>query len=386
MSTSSQIAVSPRIMWGGFRNVLERFLLGFATHRSLYIIALFTFVLGLVVAPVGDYWPFSGKIVRYGNALAFAVFVGVMAGMIIKFFQMALVEKPKSPARAMLGWMKETIFCGDRLVNTAHSYIALVFFITGFGVLKGSIGLLNPFDWDVFFRDLDIAVSFGSMPHEWLGWLISSSFALCIINFNYHLWFFIILGSYFAVGMSAHSTIDRMRYLNAIMLLWLIAGVFVAFTFSSAGPVYFERLGNGTDYASLMANLQAANQQYPIWALAVQDGLWATYTGVYKGYIGISAFPSMHVASSVLLAIYATHFCSWLAVPAWLFTAVILLGSVVLGWHYAVDGYAGALLAWLVWKLSSWRLLYAFNRPLKYQSTQLALNGLGQTANHSKSS
>jgi hypothetical protein len=28
---------------------------------------------------------------------------------------------------------------------------------------------------------------------------------------------------------------------------------------------------------------------------------------------------------------------------------VILLGSVHLGWHYAVDGYAGLLLGWLAW-------------------------------------
>jgi hypothetical protein len=33
------------------------------------------------------------------------------------------------------------------------------------------------------------------------------------------------------------------------------------------------------------------------------------------------------------------------------FAVLILLGSVHLGWHYAVDGYAGALGAALLWHL-----------------------------------
>ena len=34
----------------------------------------------------------------------------------------------------------------------------------------------------------------------------------------------------------------------------------------------------------------------------------------------------------------------------WTFAAAMLLGSVVLGWHYAVDGYAGIVMSVLVWK------------------------------------
>ena len=205
---------------------------------------------------------------------------------------------------------------------------------------------------------MDIAVSFGRMPHEWLAWITSWPFAVWIINFNYNLWFFIILGSYFAVGMSAHNSADRMRYLNAFLLLWLIAGIFVAFTFSSAGPVYFERLAFGADYAPLMVNLNAADEQLPnLGPVDPGHAVGRLYRRPQELPAGISAFPSLHVASSVLLAIYATHCRSRLAVPAWIFAAGILLGSVVLAWHYVVDGYAGALLAWLIWKLSDWKLL-----------------------------
>lgn len=357
ISPLSEFAAGPDIERAGLRRAADRFSRGFATHRNLYIIALFTFSLALVVAPISGNWPDFDIVGQFGFYIAVAAGVGIFAGLIVKFFHLALVEKPKSPSLAMLRWLKETLFHGDRAVNTAHSFIVLLFFVSGFSILKGAIGLLHPFDWDVFFRDLDIAVSFGRLPHDWLGWLITQPLAVWLINFNYNLWFFIILGSYFLVGMSARNSENRMRYLTSFMLLWLIAGVFIAFTFSSAGPVYFERLGFGSDYAPLMADLHTANDHFRIWALSTQEMLWDGFTGARKGSAGISAFPSLHVASSVLLAIYATHCRSRFAPLAWLFAAAILLGSVVLGWHYAVDGYAGALLAWLVWRLSGWNLL-----------------------------
>ena len=31
------------------------------------------------------------------------------------------------------------------------------------------------------------------------------------------------------------------------------------------------------------------------------------------------------------------------------FSVLIEVGSVLLGWHYAVDGYLGALIAWAAW-------------------------------------
>ncbi|MCC6206122.1 MAG: phosphatase PAP2 family protein, partial [Hyphomicrobiales bacterium] len=64
-----------------------------------------------------------------------------------------------------------------------------------------------------------------------------------------------------------------------------------------------------------------------------------------------SAFPSMHVASAVLFALYWRKRAPRTAPLFWAFAAVIMLGSVVLAWHYAVDGYAGALIAWAIWSL-----------------------------------
>ncbi|WP_352599348.1 phosphatase PAP2 family protein [Mesorhizobium sp. M0488] len=71
-----------------------------------------------------------------------------------------------------------------------------------------------------------------------------------------------------------------------------------------------------------------------------------------SGTMGISAFPSIHVASSVLFALYATRLSPRLGVAMWIFAAIIMLGSVVLGWHYAPDGYAGILISVAIWKIT----------------------------------
>lgn len=347
---------NPVVGRAALRRAFEQFSRGFVTHRSLYVIALATFVMALVVAPISGNWPDFDILRTFGFYLAVAAGAGIMAGLIVKFFQLALFERPASPSRAMLHWLRTAVIRDDRLVNTVHSFIPLLLFVSGFSILKGAIGLLHPFSWDRFFRDLDATLSGGRLPHEWLEAIISSPLAVSIVNFNYNLWYFIILGSYFAIGMAARNSPDRMRFLNAFFLLWLIAGVFIAFVFSSAGPVYFERLGLGPDYVPLMDDLHAAAEHYQIWALSTQETLWEGFIGTRRGSAGISAFPSLHVATSFLVAIYATHCRSKLAIPAWIFAAGILLGSVVLAWHYVVDGYAGAVLAVLIWKMAGWKL------------------------------
>ncbi|ESX86560.1 hypothetical protein X756_18320 [Mesorhizobium sp. LSHC412B00] len=81
-----------------------------------------------------------------------------------------------------------------------------------------------------------------------------------------------------------------------------------------------------------------------------QDIVWSGYIGATRGSLGISAFPSMHVAMAVLFALYATRRSRLAGLLMWAFAAIIMVGSVVLGWHYAVDGYASVLISIAIWK------------------------------------
>ena len=112
--------------------------------------------------------------------------------------------------------------------------------------------------------------------------------------------------------------------------------------------------GGGPDpYAGLLAHLKSANEFYPIWAVPTQDLLWQSYKAGFGPVEGVSAMPSMHVGTTILFILCAREAkIVWLQRFAWVFSALIFLGSIHLGWHYAVDGYAGALVALLCWKLS----------------------------------
>ena len=97
-----------------------------------------------------------------------------------------------------------------------------------------------------------------------------------------------------------------------------------------------------------MSALQGLNEVGRLPALEVQEALWQAYLA-NGGNAAISAMPSMHVATSVLMAFYAFRHSKALGWLMSIFAFLIMVGSVHLGWHYAVDGYLGALIAWACW-------------------------------------
>ena len=62
--------------------------------------------------------------------------------------------------------------------------------------------------------------------------------------------------------------------------------------------------------------------------------------------------PSLHVAVPVLFTIVAWGIDRRLGALFGVYTALILVGSVHLGWHYAVDGYVTLALVPAVWWLA----------------------------------
>jgi TRAP-type C4-dicarboxylate transport system permease small subunit len=61
--------------------------------------------------------------------------------------------------------------------------------------------------------------------------------------------------------------------------------------------------------------------------------------------------PSLHVALAVLYPLVGFRVNRWLGVAFVLYAFLILLGSIHLGWHYAIDGYVSAIAVIAIWKL-----------------------------------
>jgi membrane-associated phospholipid phosphatase len=80
--------------------------------------------------------------------------------------------------------------------------------------------------------------------------------------------------------------------------------------------------------------------------------LWNSYQHTDFLGLGISACPSLHVASAWLIARLSQEYGRRHAIWGYGFLILVMLGSIQLGWHYAVDGYIGLVGAWLCWHLA----------------------------------
>lgn len=271
--------------------------------------------------------------------------------VIFHFVYLATVVRPKRPLQRMISDGKRVFLDRDRMASGTLALASFVFFIGAFTFLKGAIPLMVPFSWDTTFAEMDRLLHFGTDPYKIVMAAFGTPLVVSAVNVAYHWWFFIL---YFLLILACFSKFDRKAaytFLVSTVLVWFIGGNVLATLLSSAGPVYFERLGLGDDFVPLTDTLKAFNEQYPVWALGVHELLWEGY--VADGKVnGISAMPSMHVASTVLMTLYAFTIRRWLGWAMVAFLFVIMVGSVMLAWHYAVDSYLGAILAVLGWKLA----------------------------------
>jgi len=141
--------------------------------------------------------------------------------------------------------------------------------------------------------------------------------------------------------------------LVAFFLTIGLTGVAGQFLVPSGGPIFWQRLGYGPHFDAMPV------APHTRWAA---DYLWANFSGSSVEFAtGISAFPSMHVAMAVWIVFACREMFPKASPIAWSYLAVIVLGSVYLGWHYLVDGLGGSAGAILCWLLS--RSLMKINLP-----------------------
>lgn len=246
-------------------------------------------------------------------------------------------------------------FISDRARMTGGFVAAGLMTVTliAFAQLKNLIPALNPFSWDEYFMNLDKVVHFGVQPHVIVHAVFGGHYTISFFTGLYNVWLFMMYFVLFIACFQRPESRLRMQYLIAFLLTWAVGGNLVAGMFSSAGPVYYANLGLGDAYAGLMQILHDHADTGALTVVETQEILWRLYS-MPNPVSGVSAFPSMHVALSVLMAIYAFQFSRLLGVLMSVFATSIMIGSVLLAWHYAVDGYAGGLIAASCWYVAGW--------------------------------
>jgi hypothetical protein len=241
----------------------------------------------------------------------------------------------------------------QRLLFAAPVLLLIPVFASTFTFFKSAIPALNPYTWDAFFTRWDYLLHGGNYPWTLLQPILGYPIVTGGINFLYNLWFFIMYALLTVQAFDTRNPALRMRFLLSFVLSWIVLGTLGAIVFSSLGPCYDTAIaGNTGPYAPLMNYLKETNELVPVWALNVQQMLWENYQNNRVGMgSGISAMPSMHVATAVLMALFGWQYSRAAGIALTFYAMVIFIGSIHLAWHYALDGYAGALGAWLIWWL-----------------------------------
>jgi hypothetical protein len=191
----------------------------------------------------------------------------------------------------------------------------------------------------------------GRHPWELLHPLLGHPRVTSVLGVAYQLWLLMMYLIVVLVAFDTRRRALRMRFLISYFLTWVVLGTFGAIAFASMGPCYDPALArNEGPYAPLVQYLHEIHDATPIRALDSQKRLWADFSQNRVGIgSGISAMPSLHVGACVLFALFGWRYSRTAGIALAAFALAIFLGSIHLGWHYAIDGYAGGIGAAAIW-------------------------------------
>jgi hypothetical protein len=268
----------------------------------------------------------------------------------------------RAPSELLADWFRRR-WQADRWLSLAAPPLLFALLLTSFNSFKQRVLPQAGFGFDAPLAAIDRALFLGHDPWRITHGVFVSPWASWGLDLAYHAWFAPMAIGIMTCGfLPSHMDRLRYRYLISYVLLWLICGSLLALAMPSAGPCYQPTaIGGVAGFEPLMERLRAQHDwliahgmQGGLAALRYQDTLLALFGGselTVGG--GISAMPSMHNGLAVLFAVAAfqIHRAAGLALAA--YAALIWIGSIHLGWHYAVDGPVAALVTIAVWRMSA---------------------------------
>ncbi len=230
----------------------------------------------------------------------------------------------------------------------ARLWVAAMLMTYAYFWLKVSVPLINERLWDQELWRLDVVVHGGLSPSIFLTQLFQDSVLTRLLDAWYGWW---ITSVFYGMAFftAAPDTLFRRRFMLSCVFLWPL-GAWFHLVLPSLGPIYaFPDVWN--DLLHQMPSARGA-----------QIMLWENYQKVLAGRTGplkqfnptraIAAMPSLHVAAHGMFALWARRRERPLFALLLAATLLTVIGSVLTGWHYAVDAYAGLLLGWLCYRLA----------------------------------
>lgn len=226
-------------------------------------------------------------------------------------------DRPFATLLASADWNQIKSICLWSLLLALN----LLFFCT----IKAQLGQIVSFTADPLLADID-KMLLGSDAWRLTEWFNHESLSI-IYHRGWFLWLAFVI--FYLLKQPASSEKDRL--LVSYVLMWSIFGPLVHLMLPAAGPVFYSDLGFGDRFVELDQSARS---------IGAKGYLWAGYVNkMFYPASGISAMPSLHLAT-MFWSLIAVRNTRWI-IFGWLFTAYIFLGSIAIGWHYAIDGIAG---------------------------------------------
>jgi hypothetical protein len=271
-------------------------------------------------------YPRSALLLTYASPITLIFGISIAVAAIRRRNRKLLVEDAKEIARCCLT-------------------LALVFAVSF--LLKSFIYLINPRVYDRELFALDRSVHFGYSPTLFFVALFNQPRFLLFMDVYYTVVDYML----FLFGTSAiFALLDsrrRVQFGGAFVLMWIAATVFYL-AVPSWGPAF-----------SATSLVEPALRSMPrtVW---LQSQLYGELSSLVHAPLaprvakfgGVAAFPSLHVAYIALLAIAARHVARFGFAIAIIAVVLMQVGSVLTGYHFMIDGYAGILIAAGAWWLA----------------------------------
>ncbi len=320
---------------------------------------MLTLLLGLAALSLMPVAGYSG-IPPYFNSfigwLSYSL-IGAWLFVVVKFIQLAIAREPQ-PIRAL---RRQAVAAAGSMAFVAAGMTLAGIDMLFFMWIKPEVTAVAPFWADAVLADADRLV-FGTDP-----WRLFDG-----IDLTFHAWAYsafwavaimVTLMWLFAQPRSRARSTSILNY----FLLWSVFGPLGQMLMSAAGPVFYARIGGGDRF-------EAQRLALPDVTARLSDYLWGMHVRGELGFgAGISAMPSLHIATTTWIALVFAGQRSRLTPLAILFVLYIWWASVALGWHYAVDGLAGGLGALMCHRLASAYFTYRGTAPAPIALAQPAL-------------
>jgi hypothetical protein len=304
-------------------------------------------------------WPQPGlmKPLRYVPSFAFFSFVGLLQVVLVLTWHRWRQKFERRWCPGLGGWRlawteaTQRALTPSRLANLAIMSLFVALLLNTFGSWKLAIPQWAGFRWEAQLIDLSRAVHGGVTGWHFLQPALGRPAFTVVLDRVYYTWLPVFVGMVFWLGVWRGGSLARRRFVLALTLVWLGLGVVVATAGASAGPIFLDRVMPGSDaFHEMFDYLTRVHQWVGLMTFEGRELLWAAHVGHWGDpFIGISAFPSIHVSMASLYVV-ALWGSGWARVlPASVYAVAIIVSSVHLGWHYAVDAYAGVVGAIVCW-------------------------------------